>query len=181
MPQLKVTETFERGGDTYEKGKTYVVAEETAEWAEMRGYGLRPGNEPEKEEIPKLEAPGPENVWAVLKRKAESGGDKPPNWNPEKGDWLFGTVKKTGEGKNGRFAVVEVAEEPVKAKQKLEESGYEEEAVQPGDEVLLWEVKDLNDFFDRIRGGSKAAVQYTGKAKTSKGHVAKLFNRAVGS
>ncbi|KXA90162.1 hypothetical protein AKJ61_01335 [candidate division MSBL1 archaeon SCGC-AAA259B11] len=48
-----------------------------------------------------------------------------------------------------------------------------------GLEVLLWEVKDLSDFFDKIRAGSKIAIQYTRKVKTSDGHEAKLYDHAI--
>ncbi|KXA95653.1 hypothetical protein AKJ65_01320 [candidate division MSBL1 archaeon SCGC-AAA259E19] len=178
MARLKVTKTFERGGDTYEEGKTYIVGDEMAEWAEEKGYGSRP-TEKTKGETPKLQVPQSENVWKKLKRRAKSGSDKPPDWNPKKGDWLLGTVNRTGEGENNRFAAIEVSEKAVRAKRRTGEDKHEGVTVEVRSEVLLWEVKDLSDLFDKIRAGSKIAVQYTGEIKTSEGHRAKLYDYAV--
>ncbi|KXA98247.1 hypothetical protein AKJ37_00850 [candidate division MSBL1 archaeon SCGC-AAA259I09] len=141
----------------------------------MEGKAMESGSE----EIPKLKVPEQENIWEKLKKKAKSSSDKPPDWDPEKGDWLLGTVKRTGEGENNRFAAVRVSKDSVRAKRKTGEGEYENVTVQPGEEILLWEVKDLSDFFDKSRAGLKIAVQYTGEVKTSDGHKAKLYDHAV--
>ncbi|KXB02222.1 hypothetical protein AKJ45_02110 [candidate division MSBL1 archaeon SCGC-AAA261F19] len=160
MPKLRVTKAFEHRGDRYEKGKTYVAPEGLARMAEDRGYGEVVDKGAEERNLPKLELEeetpnpettrgrvleagpsGPGDVWEKLKRRAKAERSKPPDWHPEKGDWLLGTVERTGEGTESRFAVVKVAKAPVRARQKLGEDEYREETVAPGNRVLLWEVR----------------------------------------
>jgi len=187
MVEIEVHKTFKAGGETYEEGETYEVPQELADKAEAGGYATEkleeetPELEPvEEEEGEELEIePGEGDIWDRLDKEAKTQREKPPNWNPEAGDRLHGTVTSTGQGPNSRFAEIEVAKNPVKARQKVGEEEYEEQTVQPGDNVLLWESTTLEDFFDQVKAGMKIAVHYEGKQKTSSGQKAKMFDTAM--
>jgi len=190
MVEIEVHETFKAGGETYEEGKTYEVNQELADKVESAGYASEKIGK-KAEELPEIEIeeeeegeevqiePGEGDVWDQLDKEAKTQREKPPNWNPETGDKLHGTVISTGQGPNSRFVEVEVAKNSVKARQKVGEEEYEEQTVQPGDNVLLWESTTLEDFFDQVKAGMKIAVHYEGKQKTSSGQKAKMFDTAM--
>jgi len=185
--KIHIKKGFSYEGETYEKGEQYDVSQAVGETAVEKGYAQEiEGIQEEVEEKPELELteskePEPEggDVWDQLDKEAKTKTEKPPNWNPEAGDRLHGNVVSTGQGPNSRFAEVEVAKNSVKARQKVGEEEYEEQTVQPGDNVLLWESTTLEDFFDQMKAGMKIAVHYEGKQKTSSGQKAKMFDTAM--
>jgi len=128
--------------------------------------------------VEKIGEEKPKSPYAKLMERASSGGPTPPHWDPEINDWLLGKVVSMGEGKNNRFAEVEVAERPVKAREKAGDD-YEVVTVEPGEPVLLWCSKVLEDLFDQLKAGMRVAVQFIGTQKSSRGgNPVKLYDYA---
>jgi len=126
------------------------------------------------------ERPEKESPYARLREKAKAGASTTPgHWDPELDDWLDGKVVATGEGKNNRFAEVEVAEHSVKAREKTGKGEYEATTVEPGESVLLWCSKVLEDLFDQLKAGMRISVQFIGTQKTKRGgNPVKLYDYA---
>jgi len=153
-----------------------ILVQNFPEQVEVVQEGLEKAGTVEKigEERPEKESP-----YARLMEKARAGGPTPPHWDPEIDDWLLGKVVSTGEGKNNRFAEVEVAEHSVKAREKTGEDEYKVTTVEPGESVLLWCSKVLEDLFDQLKAGMRVAVQFIGTQKSSRGgNPVKLYDYA---
>ncbi|OKY77346.1 MAG: hypothetical protein BTN85_1996 [Candidatus Methanohalarchaeum thermophilum] len=120
-------------------------------------------SEGSEEEMKKKEEE--ENVWSQLDEELEmEKGKRPPIWQPDIGDKLFGTVRSTGKSTRteNRFLEIEIAKNPVKAENRKNKKT----TVKKGEKVLVWEKAALSDLFDETKAGDKIALQFLGQKES---------------